>query len=355
MKNISKETKNITIKDVADVANVSTTTVSLVLRNKADRLVRIPEATRQRVYEAARKLNYRPNRLAQQLARQQSNCLGVVLPGDIESLSSAYFGATLAGIVSEATRNDYRVLLLTDLEKIEQANIGLNLIKQREIDGIITIANALPYGSQLAQRAGFVSLYRDLPGTRWVSSDETTGTFKLLNHFIKNDYHKIAIVWSNSTNGLNRKQAYLDFCKAQHLPSLEEWRIKLNSKQRNFRQDLYTMLNSANRPDAVYLAIDTLVITVYEIAAELKLSIPEDLAVAGSGNSSICSQLQPSLTSINKPYQEMGSQAVQDVLEQINRFRKGQSPLPPAKHLLPCELVIRASTSPQPKKPETYQ
>ena len=104
MEKASSRSKAITIKDVAKSANVSIATVSLVLRNKPDRLVRIPETTRQRVREAARRLNYKPNRLAQQFARQQSNCLGVVLPGDPESLSTPYFGVTLAGIVAEATR-----------------------------------------------------------------------------------------------------------------------------------------------------------------------------------------------------------------------------------------------------------
>ena len=347
VKDTSGKIKNITIKDVANSANVSITTVSLVLRNKPDRLVRIPEATRQRVHEVARKLNYKPNRLAQRFVRQQSNCLGVVLPGDTESLSTPYFGQTLAGIVSEATRNDYRVLLLTNLERIEHTDMGLDLIEQREIDGIITIANALTSGGQLAQRAGFISLYRNPPDTRWISPDETDATFELLSHLMENGYRKIATVWTDTTNGLDRKRAYLEFCEAHNLPIPEEWCIKLRPEQSDFRQDLYAMLSLKNRPDAIYLAISSLSITVYEVAAELNISIPKDLAVAGSGNSAICPMMQPPLTSVNKPYQDMGSLAVRDVLEQIRGFREGKPSLPPEKQLLPCKLIIRESTSPQ--------
>ena len=101
-----------TIKDVAEIAQVTTTTVSRVINNRGY----ISEATRNKVYDAMKQLNYQPNELARSLFKQRTNTIGIIVP----NVSHPYFSKLTSYLESAAEKKKYKIILCNSNEIVEK-------------------------------------------------------------------------------------------------------------------------------------------------------------------------------------------------------------------------------------------
>src|SRR5690606_38079980 len=157
-----------TIKDVAEKAGVTVTTVSRVLNNRGY----ISEATRQKVYKAMEELNYQPNELARSLFRGRSHLLGLIIP----TVAHPFFGELSASIEAYAHSKGYKVLLCNSQLNRKKEKEYIEMLKRHQVDGIIMASHTMEVDEFAKVNLPIVTFDRrigaDIP---YVSSDNYQG------------------------------------------------------------------------------------------------------------------------------------------------------------------------------------
>src|SRR5271156_6741526 len=195
------------LKDVADALDLSISTVSAVLRNRAD----FNEATRKRVLQKVKELNYRPNWLARSLATQKSHVFGVVVP----NLSRSFFPNVLQGIDAVAHGAGYHLVISNTGDVPAREDDEIATLVDRQVDGLI-VASAHPPGKnrvkKILEASGvpFVLIDRFFPCAPFVGSDDEHIGFMATQHLIEQGYRAIAhLGWRTVATGIGRHQGYV--------------------------------------------------------------------------------------------------------------------------------------------------
>ena len=194
-----------TIRDVAEIAGVSTATVSRVMA--PENSISVAEKTRNRVMEAANELGFRMNFAARSLKRKATMAIGVVFP----ELANDFFMDVAEGIERELHSNGYTMLLSSSRNSIEEEKRHISLLADRMVDGILII----PAGSQgehlqslSDQGMPIVLLDRIVEGTYLdaVTSNNEEGTFNLTKALMSDGYKRIAFVGGDITISTARER-----------------------------------------------------------------------------------------------------------------------------------------------------
>jgi len=329
--------------DVAQLANVSRTTVSLVLNNVPD--VHINETTRKRVIEAAIQLNYIPDITGKRLASGKSFNLGLVLRINPDQVyADAFMLNVLLGIEHAARQADFHILF-KPLNVDDQSGYS-QLILGRHVDGIIL---AVPRNDDMEildiYQKGFpVIAIGQLPGTDipFVAVDEMEGAKNATEHLIKQGYSDIGMI----TN------APLEYTSAQL--RLEGYRKALTEAGIAFDRSLlgigsYTprsgyhamsqLLSCSRKPSAVFAASDSVAFGAVQAIKNAGISIPDDFAIVGFNDVPLAEYFDPPLTTVRLPAYELGRTAS----EWLSKLIAGET-LDESGLILETELIIRSSS-----------
>jgi LacI family transcriptional regulator len=336
-----------TIKDVASLAGVSTTTVSHVLNEVPGK--RINSETRDRVKVAAAELSYRPNRLAQGLRLQRTHTFGFV--SDAIG-ATPYAGLTILGAQRAAAENGAMLMFMNSGLDPELEEREIRTLLDRRVDGIVYASDyhrqvRLP-ASLRRTAAVLVDATTDDPSIPSVVPDEAGGALTAVRELVSHGHREIGF--------LNDQ----DDIPATHL-RLEGFTSGLDEAGIPFRPDLVIVevANSAGgyraatrlldrpaRPTAVFCFNDRMAMGAYQAAADLGLRIPEDVSIVGFDNQeNIADGLRPGLTTMALPHYEMGQWAVQTLIDLVDSGV--QHPVHQVLRL-PCPLVRRASVGSPP-------
>lgn len=330
----------VTSKDIAKKLNISQSTVSLVVSGKSEG--RVSNSMREKILKTADKLGYRPNSAARTLRLGKSNAIAFVVP----DVMNPFFAHVLKGAKFVATKNNYAVILL-DIMSVEGWEKWLiNSIVEKSFDGsIIYAANPIPpelikaFGSNVV----LIETSSDIASTVQLNIKQMTK--KAINYLIKLGHHRIAYLgaeYEKETFFL-RHEAFIE--------ALEEANISIDKgqiKKSKFDIDIAliaakALLSDSPPPTAVFCDDDLLAAAVYKAARFFKKQIPDDLSVIGFNNLQISQILEPALTTVAIPAEEIGKQAMQLILEQINGMQ-------PTSSQINLSLIIRESAS-EPKSP----
>jgi LacI family transcriptional regulator len=332
------------MKDVAELADVSVTTVSHVLNKTryVDRsLVR-------RVETAVKSLGYQPNALARGLRRNETRMLGMVVPDN----SNPYFAELARSIEDACFECDYNVILCNSDEDPTKEHAYLSLLAEKRVDGIVFVASGNDRSgveAVLRQKIPMVILDRELKGTKCDSIvvDNRAGAFRATQHLILGDHRRIGCVCGpkNLTSARERLQGYQD--------ALTEAGLRVDPKliqPGDFHIEggytaVQALLDLPNRITAVFAANDLMAIGVLRGIAVRGLRVPEDIAVVGFDGISLGRYSQPPLTTMAQPIREIGKLATELVLSRVNGDRKE-----PRIHQLETSLVVRGSCGITPQK-----
>ena len=329
----------VTIRNVAEDAGVSVSAVSKVLRDAYG----VSDALRKQVEASIEKLGYRPNASARGM-RGQSYTLGVLLP----DLRNPFFPDIMAGVNSALERTQYQPLLGVSQSAI---SIELALIESmidRQMDALILIAPRLSTTEveKLGKRMPTVVLGLHNPeNTSYdtVNNDDFAGAEFVVNHLVDQGYRDIAMLslelnlTEDSPVSVQREIGYE---RAMHAHGLDKQTRILRREQtmREVQTAVRHLLESRDRPEALFCWSDKIAFEVIGIATEMGLSVPGDLAVVGYDNSLFCDLAQNALTSVDQFGQVLGIQAARLALERI----KGRTE---AEHfLVQPRIVIRKSS-----------
>lgn len=329
------------IKDIALRLNISTSTVSRALRDRYD----VNPETKRQVLELARELKYLPSSQALALKQKRSMLWGVVVP----EIDNEFFSDAINGIENVAFESDYNVLICQTRDSAaREIRIIENLLSAR-VDGIIISLSSEVVSVSHLQRVmdyevPMVMFDRtsDEIDTHRVLNDNYEGAFKAVSYLIEKGRRKIAHLCGSQNLYISRlrKQGYTDALKAGGLKLNEALVVESGFKREESRAKAYDLLLK-HKPDALFCASDNIAIGALLAARDLKLNVPEDLAIMGFSNLSISALLEPPLSTVDQPAFEMGQAAAQLLLETITQRPKN---LEAQTRTLQTSLVIRNST-----------
>ena len=336
----------VTIHDVAKRAQVSVSTVSNVLTGNRP----VSESTRQRVLQIVEEMGFRPNRFARGLVSRSSKTIGVVASG------LEYYGPsrTLVGIEQEASERDY-TLLLSLIHEPELENVApvvANLITH-QVDGIIWAIpqigrNRSWWRQHLAELPVPVVFLNHQP---WapsvlVDNDNFQGAQLATNHLLANGFQHIGLIagppaWYASQM---RKAAWEGALREAGRSIAPRQIVTGDWSPQSGERAFHELVAAFPEMDAVFSSNDQMAIGAIRAAGDLKLRIPEDIAMVGFDDIPEAACTQPRLTTIRQQVIEVGRRAVVELIRMLAAADEEPASDAETVVMLKPTLVVRESS-----------
>lgn len=329
----------VTMRDVARLAGVSLPVVSYVI-NDGPRPV--SQDTRSRVLRVIEELGYRPNRLARGLARKGTLSIALIIP----NISDLFF-AHLARAVEEAAYASGFSLLLCNTGQDHGREIAyFNLLAEKRIDGILLITSGLDAGqlrNVCSEDLPLVVLDREIENTfvDTVIFDNYAAGKQAAEHLIQHGYKSIACLAGLKTlpGAVQRVEGYKEALKKAGI-KLEHNLIRwCDYTFEGGLRAASNLLKGKNRPQAILACNDEMGTASIHAARQAGIDVPQQLAVAGIGDSLIGQMVIPQLTTVNASVDDMGRTGTEMLLERIG----GTAPRAQRRMVLDTRLIIRSS------------
>lgn len=334
--------KKTTIKDIANVLNISPAAVSKALHDNP----RISEKTKKAVRQVAKNLNYQPNHLASALRRGKSNLVGVIVP----RTNSYFFSSVVEHIESVLNKAGYNIIITQSNESFDKECRNIDTLLFTQVDGIIaSMANEtvdLSYYEKIKSKGIPLILFdrgeNDL-NVDYIGIDDYESSHMIIEHLISKGCKRIAHIGGHRRTRIfnNRIRGYIDAIKKHNLPHDDELLIESSLKLEDGRLKMLELLALKNPPDAVYVASDYAALGALQILNEKNISVPEDICLVGFGNEPFTSLVSPSITTVNQHSKQIGKIAAETFLKRIND--DNWKPIL-NKNILKAELIIRGSS-----------
>ena len=335
-----------TIRDIARLAGVSRSTVSLVINDDP----RISAETKARVIEVIEKAGYEPSSLARGLARRRANAAAVLLPRTGSHVfADFYFSEAISGIASALSEAGYRLLIEIVDERFLESGHHMKLFREGGVDGMLLVGTLTEdeFARELIRaHAPIVLVNSRMEGAASVVADNRTGAREMVAHLVEVGHRRIGFIGGleNTTVGEDRSRGFREGLDAAGIPFDEGLRLWGNFSEESGAEVARLLLAQNPRPTALMAANDTMAIGALRVAQEeLGLRVPEDLTVVGADGIRLTTYIRPRLTTISQPIYDIGRMATELLLEAIER-----KSLAPEVRMVPTRLVIRESSGPPP-------
>ena len=302
------------INQIAKLAGVSTAAVSRYLNNGY-----LSEEKRQAIAKVIDETGYIPSTQAQTLRTKKTKIIGVIIPKiDSDSISQV-----VAGIGEVLNKKGYQMLLANTDNQDEKEIEFINTFKQNIVDGIILLGTVLTPKHKKALKdltIPYVVLGQQTDISTCIFHDDYTAAYELADYIVSKGHKNIAYIGVTEKDiavGVNRKNGFLD--------ALEKHNIKPSSDliktgpfyMDNGYENVKALLSKHKNIDAILCATDTIALGAIKYLNENKIKIPDDIAVAGFGESKPSSILSPSLTTVHFYYRECGIEGATFLLDKI--------------------------------------
>ncbi|MHB8277872.1 MAG: LacI family DNA-binding transcriptional regulator [Candidatus Humimicrobiaceae bacterium] len=334
--------KRVRLEDIAKKLNLSTSTISRALSN--DEM--ISKKTRDMVFDVTKELNYFPNLIAKSLKKKESEIFGLII-GDI---ANPFYIELIKGVEDIANKNKKNIILChSDQDPLKQIN-NLNILYSRQVDGIIITSLIEKHSIDFLKNMKISSVLVDIkpiPGfhANYVYSDGELAGYIGTKHLIENGHKKIALVNGpkNVSSSNQLETGYLKALKDYKIPFnplyliADAENLRITGGYKSMKRLLE--LNDDERPSGILFIGDNTAIGAYDAIYEKGLEIPKHFSLIGYDDIYLSKYLSPPLTSISQSKYELGSSAMNLLLENV------KNPEHFSEIKLIPELRIRKSTS----------
>ncbi|HEX8237501.1 MAG TPA: LacI family DNA-binding transcriptional regulator [Abditibacteriaceae bacterium] len=331
-----------TLADVAAQAGVSTVAASVVL-NRSRTGTRVSAATRERILEAATRLQYRPNAVARSLQKKRTDMIAFYnAQNTVFDPRYPFFAAILAGMQAGCEQHHKDLLIHGRFHASSPDDIFLRLL-DGQIDGLILYARTVtPLIEQLVEsHLPVVTVAEEVPGVPYVGIDETSGGKFLARHLASKGYRRV-LYRSTDEEMLpltqqERMQAFCEEATALGLTVLHS-RSNPSTNLPTAQEREMLLSQDGQRPDAIACWGDVSADGIVQFCLHKGLRIPQDIALAGFDNLPSTRRPALRLTTVRAPWVEVGRTAVGLLAAQC------QGEEVPRKTVLPVELVVGDTT-----------
>ncbi|MFB4342578.1 LacI family DNA-binding transcriptional regulator [Pantoea sp. SGAir0180] len=298
----------ITMRDVANAAGVSISTVSRILD---ERLPQSKSASAEKVRQVARELGYRRDYVASSLRRGDTGTLGVLVPRMTDAVTAMLYEE----IATAAARRGYFAIVATCGDDSSQESAAVESLLDRRVDGLILSTCRLGDPLPLTLRE------RDIPHVLVLRTDEISpssvgddemGGYLATRHLIDLGHKKIGMIGGPdfASNALNRRKGFERAMNEAGLTVRPEWCRSSDFNIQSGEDVGKAILNSRSRPSAIFAVNDEIAIGVMAAAHQLNITIGKALSLVGYNDIPLVSRLPVALTSVRTPLEHIASNAV---------------------------------------------
>ena len=306
-----------TMKDIAKLAGVSTSTVSHVINQSRY----VSEEISERVNKAAKDLKYAPSALARSLKMNRTRTIGLL----VTTSTNPFFGEVVKGVERRCYEHNYNLILCNTEGDEERMKSSINTLLEKRVDGLLLLCSTLE-GKSL----DVFDRYPDIPtvvmdwGETHFTSDKINdnsehGGYLAGKYLTDNGHKEIGCI----TGPLHRHQAQIRFSGFNN--AMQEAGVQVNPEwvvESNFEcdggYDAFNQLFDLERlPTALFVCNDMMAMGVINAANEKGIRIPQDLSIIGYDDIYISQYMVPSLTTIHQPKFRLGKAAVDKLLQRI--------------------------------------
>ena len=328
---------SVTMKEIAKLAGVSITTVSMVINGKDKS---IGAETRARVLQIIEEQQYVPNGIARSMITKQTYTLGLLIP----DITNPYFATMARGIEDAASKAGFRVILCNTDENQEKEAEYLQLLRKQNVDGVILVSAAVVEHAERRILKEFKKplIFLDRRGTDQteasVGFENHKGAYLATKHLIEAGHRKIGCITGPLKNmsAMERYQGYLDALEEAKISPNPRWVVEGDYQMTGGEAGIRSLKDKGIT--ACFVANDWMAYGAYKACYEEGIQIPADLSIVGFDDLMISQAMIPPLTTIHQPNIKMGQTAVRQIVSWI------QSGIQPTESIMfEPELMVRDS------------
>jgi DNA-binding LacI/PurR family transcriptional regulator len=330
---------NISIKDVARLAECSHSTVSRALADSPS----INRNTAEKIRRIAREVGYRPNTIGRSLATKRTRTIGFV----VTTVADPFVAEVAAGIEDVARQHNYAVFLANSNADPEREVAVVRSFQERRVDGVIVMASRVGslYMPLLEELECPIMLVDDQhPGeyAHSISIDDRGGARLVTSHLAGLGHRRIAYIGDRDgmQSDVDRMGGYTDALEAAGIERNDAWVARGNGAPGGGLEAMQALLARRERPTAVFCYNDMTAIGALRALHKAAVRVPAEMSVAGFDDLAIASFLEPPLTTLRQPKVEMGRRAAAILLDLLQGKQMA------TRITVPGELVVRESTAP---------
>jgi len=337
--------KPVSLRTLAEYLKLSPATVSVVV-NDSPAAKAIPKHTKDRVLQAARKLEYRPNFFARSLSLKRGFMVGVLVP----EISEGYAASIMGGIEDHLLREGYFYFVASHRGQADLILEYPRMLIDRAVEGVILLNT--PAVQALPVPVVAISGHQRVRGVTNIGVDNKKATFAALEHLVQLGHTRIAFFKGHrrSSDTEYRWKGILQAVLKLGVEVRPELTVQLERDPANpgpsVPEEGYVnaqkLLATGQRFTALFAFNDISAIGAVRAFRDAGLKVPEDVSVVGFDDIQAAAYLTPRLTTVRQPLRQMGETAAKQLLERISN---GNGRCPQVISLAP-ELVVRESTGP---------
>lgn len=331
---------DVTIIDVAREAGVSYSTVSRVVNNKSY----VKPETREKVTRAMNRLGYQVNLQARLLAGGNSQVIGLL----VHNMTTQYMVEIFKGIEDVLAASDFELMLYTTHRRRTKESAFVNMMARGLADGLLIVLPREPeaYLQSLREREIPYVLIDQVgvdENDLAVISTNKQGGYDATKHLLDLGHQRVGIItgWMDMVSARDRLEGYKEALGDNRIPIDETLIVEGDFDKLSGYEGAHNLLNLAEPPTAVFVCNDVMAQGAMEAIRERGLQIPGDVSIVGFDDIPLAAVLNPPLTTLRQPMEDLGRRATELLLALINNPDEEQNSI-----LLSTELVVRESTAP---------
>jgi len=327
-----------TLKQVAQLAGVDSSTVSRVINN--DPSLSIKLETRERILKAIKELNYSPNLAARNLKNRETKILGLAI--------TDFFNPVMASIIhgAELRANKEGYNLLVYSAEQDESKI-INSLIDRRIDGLLISSPKFDDEDILRlndKNLPIVSVNRKVLGMKnFVAVNDIQGSKLGVKHLIEFGHKKIAHISGPlyTTTGLERLMGYRTAINEENIKFISEYVQESDYSIEGGYTAMKNLLSLSNPPTAVFASSVLIALGAMKAIHEEGFTIPNDISLVGFHDVYFADTISPSLTTVKMPLEEMGNAAIGKLIDIIHKKDKGEGIIISGERIISRESVKR--------------
>ncbi|RNI33516.1 LacI family transcriptional regulator [Hanamia caeni] len=337
-----KQSKEVTIYDIAQKLHISSATVSRGLNNHFS----VNRKTQKIIIETARAMGYRSNLFAKNLRHQKTRTLGII----VQTLNSNFIASVLSGIEQVANKAGYNLIISQSQESQVKEAINAEAMFNRRVDGLIV---SLAFDTKNVSH--FDSFFnKDIPvvffdrisfgqSSTNVVIDNFKAGYEATRHLVSQGCKRIAHITGNLTRNVyaDRMKGYKEALEESKIPFNEKYLLINNMDEVSALDAAARLMSMKLMPDGLFVANDNCAAVCMQAIKDAGYSVPKDIAIVGFNNDIISRVVNPKITTVNYPGEQMGTITANALINHL----EGKANLGATSTIIiKSELIIRESS-----------
>ncbi|WP_096155548.1 MULTISPECIES: LacI family DNA-binding transcriptional regulator [Bacillus] len=314
-----------TIKDVAQKANVSIATVSRILNNQPG----YSEKTKEKVLKVIEEMGFHPNGIARGLVNKRTKTIGVLLP----NVTSSFTSKLLKGLEESAHENDYSMIVCNTDHNGKRTLDYLRVLGEKKVDGLIFVSQVVrdeyyKVMHSLGIPVVLVSSQSYKYPIPYVKVDDVQAAYQATSYLIQNGHTKLAMIGGDIEDelvGIPRLEGFKKALKDHGLQVNEKLIVHGDFGFSSGKRCMEQLVPYLTEFTAIFTASDDMAVGALSTAYAHNLKVPDDFSIVGFDNTNISEMSIPPLTTVAQPLWEMGSTAVEKIIEMIEKNHQIES------------------------------